>query len=141
MFWKPNIYQIEQQEENEKIFLFVKFCVKLYIALLMIISLIYFIKPLFLAEVIELPWKTCCSKFFTYKVCYVLQIIQAQILVSAALGFDMLYISLITNIICEFKLVENRFSTIKINPATSGTDKEAMIELKELIDHHNLILE
>lgn len=69
------------------------------------------------------------------------EVIEAPILILAQIGFDTQFISLITNIICEFKLVEDRFPNLKINPALSGTDIDAMDELKTLVDHHNLILE
>lgn len=54
MFWKSNLGECEPQMENEKIFLFVKLCVRSYIAFMLIICFFYFMNPLFLAEVIQL---------------------------------------------------------------------------------------
>lgn len=131
-FWEPSVYDFEQQEDINKIFLFVKLCVRLYIALLLIACFFYMGKPLIVAEVVDLPWGSCCSMIFDYKVCYVSELIQLPILVLPQVGFDILFISLITNVICELKLIQHRFPNLKINPAVRGTDKEAMEELKTL---------
>lgn len=140
MFWEPNLYDFEQQSDNDKIFSFVTLCIRLYIAFLLMICVLYFARPLLLAKVVNLPWGSSCSIFFHYKVCYVYEVIQLPILILTQVSFDTLFISMITNIICEFKLVRHRFPILKINPALQGTDKEAMEELRTLVDHHNLIL-
>nr|WKF45100.1 odorant receptor 42 [Podabrus annulatus] len=140
-FWKKTPYDIEQHERNGKIFKFVTFCVRSYMSLLIANCVVYHVRPLFHSGIKELPWKSICSKFSTYRVCAVFEAATTTPLVFINLGVDVMYVGLITNIICELKLVKNYLPNLKINPKIRGADKEAMDELKKLIDHHNLILE
>lgn len=55
-------------------------------------------------------------------------------------GFDGLLISLIINVLCELKLLRASFENMSRNIITKENTREALIQLYELIDHHNLIL-
>lgn len=141
MFWKPNFVYLEQEEENKKIFHCIKLFMRLYFVLLLIICVLYQTKPLFFIESNALPWMSSCSRLFGFKICYTYEIFQTILVVPLILCFDFFFISLNTNIICELKMLNMHFPNLNVNPVVRGTNKETMDELRNLIDHHNLILQ